>query len=64
MMRGESQIVLDIVLGIVGVIVAIAGIYYLVAEKNDDDSRKIHLATVIGGLILVIYAVCQWVFSE
>lgn len=56
--------VLDIVLGIIGVIVAIAGIYYLVAETNDADSRKIHFATVIGGLILVIYAVCQWVFSE
>lgn len=39
---------------IIGVMVLIAGIYYLVTEKEDAESKKIYtIVTIIGAIVLV-----------
>lgn len=39
---------------IIGIAVCIGGVYYLVKEKNDTESKKIYLIfTLIGALILI-----------
>ena len=43
---------------IIGLCVLIAGIYYLVKEKYDKDSRKIYsIISVAGAIVAVISAV-------
>lgn len=40
---------------IIGVLILFAGIYYLVKEKNDSESKKIYtIISIIGGLIVVV----------
>ena len=40
---------------IIGVLILFAGIYYLVKEKNDSESKKIYtIISIIGGLIAVV----------
>ena len=40
---------------IIGALVLIAGIYYLVTEKNDKESRKIYGAiSCVGGVIFAV----------
>ena len=55
------------VIGIIGIIIGLlvlgAGIYYLIKEKNDEESKKIYgitsgagvLVTVISIVILVVH---------
>lgn len=41
---------------IIGILVLCAGLYYLIKEKHDPESKKIYsIVSVIGG---VIFAVC------
>ena len=44
------------IIGIIGVIIGIllivAGVYYFVKEKNDVESRKIYLITMIIGVVV------------
>ena len=43
---------------IIGVLVLVAGIYYLVKEKHDPESKKIYtIVSVIGGIITAVCAV-------
>lgn len=43
---------------VIGVLVLGAGIYYLVKEKNDPESKKIYtVVSVIGGVIAAVCAV-------
>lgn len=39
---------------LIGILIMGAGIYYLVAEKNDKESRKIYLITTIVGLAIIV----------
>ena len=42
---------------IIGILVLGAGIYYLVKEKADPESRKIYtIVSIIGGLIAIVCA--------
>ena len=42
---------------IIGILVLGAGIYYLVKEKADPESRKIYTTvSIIGGLIAIVCA--------
>lgn len=48
----------DIILAIVGILIGLiilaAGIYYLVKEKSDKESRKIYsIVSVIGAVITI-----------
>lgn len=42
---------------IIGILVLVAGIYYLAKEKNDPESKKIYtIVSLIGGVIAVACA--------
>ena len=43
---------------IIGILVLGAGIYYLVREKHDQESRKIYtIVSVIGGIVAAVCAI-------
>lgn len=39
---------------IIGVLLIIAGTYYIVKEKNDPESRKIYSIVIVVGAVLAI----------
>ena len=42
---------------IIGILVLVAGIYYLVQEKDDRESKKIYsIVSAIGGIVAVVCA--------
>ena len=45
--------ILTIVLLLIGLLLAIAGIYYLIHEKEDAESRKIYSITTLIGVVLL-----------
>ena len=50
------------VIGIVGIVIGlmvlIAGIYYLVKEKNDAESKKIYgIVTAVGSVVVIVSTV-------
>ena len=50
----EEIMVIKIIVTIIGAMILVAGLYYLVKEKNDSESRKIYsIVSVIGGLIFI-----------
>ena len=47
--------VVKIIATIIGALILGAGIYYLVKEKNDPESKKIYsIVSAIGGVIFVV----------
>lgn len=48
---------------IIGVMVLIGGIYFLVKEKDDPESRKIYLITIIGGIIIILGVILKIAFA-
>ncbi len=43
---------------IIGVLILIAGLYYLKTEKNDSESKKIYtIVSVIGGVVFAVMLV-------
>ena len=43
---------------VIGVIILIAGLYYLAQEKEDPESRKIYtIVSAIGAVIAAVFAV-------
>lgn len=47
--------VIKIIAMVIGALILGAGIYYLIKEKNDPESKKIYsIVSVIGGVILVV----------
>lgn len=52
----EEKIMAVKIIGIIiGALVLGAGIYYLVKEKNDTESRKIYsIVSAVGGVIFVL----------
>ena len=53
--------ILNIIGLAIGLLVMIAGIYYLKKEKNDADSRKIYMVTTVVGIIVVAVFVIRWI---
>ncbi len=50
------------VIGIIGIIIGLlvlgAGIYYLVKEKNDPESKKIYsIVSAVGAVVTVVAAI-------
>lgn len=47
---------------IIGILVLCAGIYYLIKERNDPESKRIYTAiSAIGGVITVVCAVLLFI---
>ena len=51
----EKSMVIKVIATIIGALILGAGLYYLIKEKNDKESKKIYTITsVIGGAIFVV----------
>ena len=47
--------VIKIIATIIGAMVLAAGLYYLIKEKHDPESRKIYsIVSIIGGVIFIV----------
>ena len=47
---------------IIGILVLCAGLYYLIKEKHDPESKKIYsIVSVIGGIITAVCAVLLFI---
>ena len=58
----EKLMAVKIIGLIIGILILFAGIYYLVREKNDPESRKIYtVISVIGAIVAVVSAVLLFV---
>lgn len=44
---------------VIGILLLIAGVIYLVKEKEDQDARKIYMVTALIGLIVTIFMVVR-----
>lgn len=43
---------------LIGILIAIAGIYYLIKETDDKESRRIYgITTAVGAVIMVVMIV-------
>lgn len=38
---------------LIGVMILIGGLYYLIKEKGDNESRKIYIVTSLAGFVIV-----------
>lgn len=54
-----SGIIFIVVALIIGALIFGAGVYYLVKEKNDPESRKIYTITTAIGAVIVIGVVVK-----
>lgn len=51
----EKEMIIKILGAVIGFLVLVAGIYYLVKEKNDKDSKKIYsIISLIGAILLIV----------
>lgn len=51
----EKEMIIKILGAVIGLLVLVAGIYYLVKEKNDKDSKKIYsIISLIGAVLLIV----------
>lgn len=47
---------------IIGILVLCAGLYYLIKEKRDPESKKIYsIVSIIGGIITAVCAVLLFI---
>ena len=59
----EEKMIFNVIGIIIGLAVLVAGIFYLVKEKNDKESVKIYsTVSIIGGLIF-IFVLLKSIFS-
>ena len=45
---------------LIGIAVLLAGIFYMVKEKNDPESRKIYMITAAIGAVITVYMIFRW----
>ncbi len=51
----EKEMIIKILGAVIGLLVLVAGVYYLVKEKNDKDSKKIYsIISLIGATLLIV----------
>ncbi len=54
----KKEMIVKILGAVIGLLVLVAGVYYLVKEKNDKDSKKIYsIISIIGAVLLIISTV-------
>jgi hypothetical protein len=54
----KKEMIVKISGAIIGLLVLVAGVYYLIKEKNDTDSKKIYsIISIIGAVLLIISTV-------
>ena len=54
----EKEMIVKISGAVIGLLVLVAGVYYLVKEKNDKDSKTIYsIISIIGAVLLIISTV-------
>lgn len=54
----EKEMIVKISGAVIGLLVLVAGVYYLIKEKNDTDSKKIYsIISIIGAVLLIISTV-------
>ena len=46
---------------IIGVLILVAGVYYLTKEKEDADSRQIYTVISVIGAIVTVIGVVTWI---
>ena len=59
----EKIMIIGIIGLIIGVLVAVAGIYYLGKEKNDPESKKIYGTITVIGVVVAIVMIIKIVLS-
>lgn len=48
---------------IIGIMILVAGIYYMVKEKDDKEARKMYsVVAVIGGVIVAVMLI-KWIIA-
>lgn len=48
---------------IIGVMILVAGIYYMMKEKDDKEARKMYtIVAIIGGLIVAVMLI-KWIIA-
>lgn len=57
--KGRGKMLFNIIGLAVGILLLIAGVIYLVKEKEDQDARKIYMVTALMGLIVTIFMVVR-----
>lgn len=48
--------IFNVITLLIGLMLLIAGTYYVIKEKNDAESRKIYLIVIVIGVILTVFA--------
>ncbi len=44
---------------LIGLMIVIAGIYYLIKEKDDKESKKIYSIITIIGLVITVFVIIK-----
>lgn len=44
---------------LIGLMIVIAGIYYLIKEKDDKESKKIYSIITIFGLVITVFVIIK-----
>jgi len=55
--------IIAIIALVIGIMITGAGIYFLVKEKNDPESRKIYTITAISGVVIVVGSVIKIIIA-
>lgn len=50
---------LGIIASLIGAMLLAAGIYYLVKEKNDHESKKIYMTSIVAGAIVLAFGIIK-----
>ena len=48
---------------VIGILILIAGIYYLVKEKADKESRKIYGITTATGAVVTVFVIVKFILE-
>lgn len=59
--RRYENMLWNVIFLIIGIMVLGAGLYYLVKEKSDPESRKIYSVVSVVGVVVVIGAVIKFI---
>lgn len=46
---------------IIGIMILLAGIYYLKKESHDEEARKIYMITIVIGAVITAFIIIKWV---
>lgn len=55
--KGMEKMLFNIIGLAIGILLLIAGVIYLIKEKEDQDARKIYMITALIGAVVTIFMV-------